>query len=1113
MKNKFKRIVILVLVSGIISMIFAPATLAQGDISPGDITTEAQSPPTDSQQNTENTEFAEQQPATAITKETAPTDLLNGITIEEENTDAQPNTTAMQGAFTFEELLIIAQSDGARVAEILNAYTDDTLFEEQVCEILKYYYESQNPQLERFSQTIADRATPKITAFAQAEAQRQEEDLPFVSGEVLVVFNDDATQTQIEQVIEEQEAQSAEVAQVLEEKIAVVEIALDQTVEQATEEYTNDPIVKFAQPNYIYTLAEEPAEESPKQIMATPNDSAVALMWHLNSIKTFEAWDYIATLPTANKIKVAVLDSGLEINHPDIQANINKSLCVDVTTKTAPPYPQLTRDATGVTNGHGSHVTGIIGATANNSVGGLGVASGYTNNILELFTVDVFTADTNSASTASIVRGIEHALANGARVINLSLGSSFSGFVSDYLMESALTKAVTNGTVVVAAAGNDSLKDAFTYPADYDQCISVIALDQGGTVRASYSNWGEKKDISAPGSKIYSIALSDSYAYKNGTSMASPVVSAVVAMVLYVNPRLSVDEVKDVLYTTATDIYDEGKDSDSGYGRVNAYDAVVEAKKRASGESRTLSLNSKTLSLNKGATQKLTATASPTLKPSDITWTSSNPAAVAAEKTAGSLCEVTLSAKSVGTSVITAYSFGYPTASCTVTVKENVVKTTTLSSSNISLNVGENRGISAILSPNIDDGSVTWSTSDPNIARVSKTSSGNVHNATIVGVSGGSTKITVTASGYPTATCTVTVAPNKLLPPTSLYLTNNGDKNIYLSWSAVSGANGYKIYKSTDGANYYELASTAYTNYADTEGKKGNNYYRITATHQNGSLNSDFSAVAQLYLNYSDGGNNSGNINKDSYSDTIEGFVDRSYNIVLGREGDTQGKKAWTDNLKSGNAQGAKVALGFVFSDEYLGKNTSNADFVEMLFKYLLNRPSDPSGKSSWVNCLDAGMSRYFVFSGFINSPEFTNYCARIGIVRGDYASTEPRDQSYKVTEFVSRLYKICLNRTPDADGLNQWTTALLQKTATGSQIAYGIFFSPEFLGANTSNDEYVDKLYLAMMGRGADGTGKSAWVSSLNGGNSRLNVYRGFVYSTEFDLLCTNYGILRGDI
>lgn len=126
-------------------------------------------------------------------------------------------------------------------------------------------------------------------------------------------------------------------------------------------------------------------------------------------------------------------------------------------------------------------------------------------------------------------------------------------------------------------------------------------------------------------------------------------------------------------------------------------------------------------------------------------------------------------------------------------------------------------------------------------------------------------------------------------------------------------------------------------------------------------------------------------------------------------------------------------------------------------------------------------------------------------------ASEEEAYNEEGVTEFVTRLYDICIGRVPDSYGLADWTGQLKGGKATGVSVAYGFIFSEEFQSKGYSNDEYVEIMYNAFFGRSSDPAGKADWVGRMNGGMSREELFGGFANSREFFELCNNYGITAG--
>jgi len=236
------------------------------------------------------------------------------------------------------------------------------------------------------------------------------------------------------------------------------------------------------------------------------------------------------TTSDGTRIKVAVCDTGVDVNHPALVgqavlgANFSGASDLDVV-------------------GHGTHVSGIIAGTNNTTVTGVAVGA-------QVVSVKVL-GDDGSGSYAAIINGITWATANGCKVINLSLGGRFGSTT----LQKALNDA--NGVVVCAAAGNDGTKNA-SYPAYYEKCIAVCASDTtkpsdpltGTDRRASFSNYGTWCDVSAPGVNIWSSLPGGAYASWNGTSMATPFVSGTAALVWAKYPGASDSVIRSKIVST-----------------------------------------------------------------------------------------------------------------------------------------------------------------------------------------------------------------------------------------------------------------------------------------------------------------------------------------------------------------------------------------------------------------------------------------------------------------------------------------------------------------------------------------------------------------------------------
>ncbi|MBI2410378.1 MAG: S8 family serine peptidase [Candidatus Kerfeldbacteria bacterium] len=277
---------------------------------------------------------------------------------------------------------------------------------------------------------------------------------------------------------------------------------------------------------------------------------------------------------------VAVVDSGVDYAHEDLNANrwINIGETADdgidndsngyvddvygydfigsLYTSVAPdsePQDEF---------GHGTHVAGII-AAEDNSIGVRGVAPSAAVMAVKVLDSEGYGYDSNIAD------GIRYAVDNGADIINLSLGSSLA---SNTLKE-AVDYAVAAGVLVVAAAGNENSFTLPSYPANYAGVVSVGALTEDGE-KAYFSNWG-KVDIMAPGDDILSTTPGDTYTSYSGTSMASPFVAGVAALVAQTHALTTAAAIRQVLETTADDFGNmTGSDYVSGYGSVNALAAT-----------------------------------------------------------------------------------------------------------------------------------------------------------------------------------------------------------------------------------------------------------------------------------------------------------------------------------------------------------------------------------------------------------------------------------------------------------------------------------------------------------------------------------------------------------
>ena len=279
-----------------------------------------------------------------------------------------------------------------------------------------------------------------------------------------------------------------------------------------------------------------------------PNDPSFSQQWFMNKVKAPDAWN---TTHGSTGVRVAVLDTGVSLSHPDLSAKIVASQNFT----TSPTADDV--------NGHGTHVAGIAASGTNNALGVAGL--GYSTRIMNVKVL----GDGGSGLYSWVCSGITWAADNGANVISLSL----AGTMASSALESAVDYAWSKGAVVLAAAGN-SANSTPTYPAAYANAMAVAATTDMDKL-ASFSNYGDWVDIAAPGITIYS-TIPGGYGYMSGTSMATPLVSGLAALLFAVvsdangNGRRN-DEVRARIQANADVIPPTG----IGSGRINAYRAVT----------------------------------------------------------------------------------------------------------------------------------------------------------------------------------------------------------------------------------------------------------------------------------------------------------------------------------------------------------------------------------------------------------------------------------------------------------------------------------------------------------------------------------------------------------
>ena len=320
-------------------------------------------------------------------------------------------------------------------------------------------------------------------------------------------------------------------------KYAEIKVANKKNLAKVMKAYQKLGKVESVSPSYLGT-------------MSNLVDPKASQQYQHSLLKISEAQKLVGK----NSVTVAVIDTGTDSKHPDLKKVL------------LPGYNAANPANQPITQDHGTHVSGIIGAEKNNGIGGHGISSN-----VKILPIDVFDG-TSGATDASVAEGIIYAADNGAKVINMSLGF----MMPVPLVKEAVQYAIDKGVIVIAAAGNDA-SDYVSYPAGFEGVISVGSINSKKEL-SYFSTYGPSVDVVAPGEDVYSTmydySKKSTFANGSGTSMASPVVAGVAALLLSKHPNLTPAQVEYVLEQTADDLGETGFDTKYANGLVNPVKAL-----------------------------------------------------------------------------------------------------------------------------------------------------------------------------------------------------------------------------------------------------------------------------------------------------------------------------------------------------------------------------------------------------------------------------------------------------------------------------------------------------------------------------------------------------------
>lgn len=383
--------------------------------------------------------------------------------------------------------------------------------------------------------TIISSITLVQIEFASAEKKYPSEFAPDI---LLVKFKKDIPQSQQNLIFSQNDS-------VVIDEISQIDLKIIQVSSNALEKVEtallNNPNIEYVERDYLL----EPT--------ITPNDQYFDDQWHLTTIQAEQAWD----ISKGDLSPIAILDSGYDLDHPDLAGKLLIGF-------------NPNQDNTDVSNldgcNHGTYVAGTAAAiTGNDEEGVAGVA--WENPIIPIKITRYETSGNCNGYYSDMIKGITYAADNDSRVANISyriFNGLGLGSAAQYMHDTA------QGWVVASAGNTGKFEN---YP-DNPYIISVSATGPSD-VKTGFSSYGPYVDFAAPGSGILTTKNGGGYTYVSGTSFSAPITSGVIALLFSYNPSLTADQVLEILKTSSVDLGDDGYDHLYGWGRIDAYQALL----------------------------------------------------------------------------------------------------------------------------------------------------------------------------------------------------------------------------------------------------------------------------------------------------------------------------------------------------------------------------------------------------------------------------------------------------------------------------------------------------------------------------------------------------------